>query len=366
MKIALQQVTKRFGTTVAVAEASLEIPTGECFFLLGPSGCGKTTLLRMIAGFCRPDAGAILFDDRPVTDLPPHRRQTGMVFQNYALWPHLTVFDNVAFGLTVPGRTLAPAARRERVGRLLETVRMADYADRKPNQLSGGQQQRVALARALAIEPGCLLLDEPLSNLDAKLRAEMRGEIRRLVKTLGLTAVYVTHDQQEALSMADRCAVMRDGRIEQIGAPRALYENPINRFVADFIGGANLLPGTLLARDAETARIHTVCGEWQGICRDRALATGQPVVLAVRPDSIRWAPSEFPCVNGYEGRVVESMYYGDLFEVRLALTDGLLLKARHDTRAAATALQPGATVRFHVDPADVTVLAASDPEKPGV
>src|SRR5450830_1049187 len=247
MNLSLQSIVKRFDTVTAVDGVSLEIRDGECFFLLGPSGCGKTTLLRMIAGCCAPDEGRIVFNGQPVNDLPPHRRNTPLVFQNYALWPHLTVFDNVAFGLTVPGRTCPAPERRERVGRMLAAMHMEDLARRKPNRLSGGQQQRVALARALVIDPACLLLDEPLSNLDAKLRLEMRVEIRRLVKRQGITTIYVTHDQKEALSMADRCAILRQGRVEQVGSPRDLYEHPANRFVADFIGGANLVPGKVRA-----------------------------------------------------------------------------------------------------------------------
>ncbi len=237
MHLTLKAISKNFGTVRAVDAVSLEVADGELFFLVGPSGCGKTTLLRMIAGFCQPDSGAVLFDGIQVNQQPAHLRNTGMVFQNYALWPHLTVADNVAFGLAVPGRRLPEKDRRARVQRMLQAVHMEEFAERKPNQLSGGQQQRVALARALVVEPACLLLDEPLSNLDAKLRLEMRIEIRRLVKQIGITTIYVTHDQAEALSMADRCLILKNGRVAQIGTPRDIYQRPANRFVADFIGG---------------------------------------------------------------------------------------------------------------------------------
>src|SRR5512141_1811820 len=211
ISIRIQQLTKRFGTVTALDRVDLTINPGELFFLLGPSGCGKTTLLRTLAGFYEPDAGSIWFGDDDVTRLAPHKRNTGMMFQSYALWPHMTVAQNVAFGLQE--RKVPASEIKQRVGEALESVKMSAYAERSPNQLSGGQQQRVALARALVVRPRCLLLDEPLSNLDAQLRLEMRGEIRRVCKDAGLTAIYVTHDHKEALSVADRLAVMFAGRI---------------------------------------------------------------------------------------------------------------------------------------------------------
>ena len=240
VSIRIRGLVKRFGATTALDGVDLEIEPGELFFLLGPSGCGKTTLLRHIAGFYEPDAGSIFVGGEDVTHLPPHKRDTGMVFQSYALWPHLTLAENVAFGLRM--RKVPKRETAERVRAALAAVKMEDKADRKPNQLSGGQQQRVALARALVVQPRCLLLDEPLSNLDAKLRLEMRLEIRRICKEAGLTAVYVTHDQKEALSIADRLAVMQAGRLEQVGAPLEVYRAPRNRFVASFIGETNFLP----------------------------------------------------------------------------------------------------------------------------
>ena len=232
--VRLDKISKTFaGGTVAVHPTDLSIVAGELFFLLGPSGCGKSTLLRLIAGLHEPTSGQIFFNDRDVTRLPTSKRNAVMVFQSYALWPHMTVGENVRFGLSVRGGERAQQLGR--VNEVLDLVRMRDFADRKPNQLSGGQQQRVALARALAVNPSCLLLDEPLSNLDAKLRHEMRGEIRRICKSAGSTTVYVTHDQKEALAIADRIAVMNAGRIEQVGTPSDLYHRPINAFVAEFM-----------------------------------------------------------------------------------------------------------------------------------
>ncbi|MBI2438790.1 MAG: ABC transporter ATP-binding protein [Lentisphaerae bacterium] len=365
MNVVLQSIVKRFGAVTAVDNVSLEIRAGECFFLLGPSGCGKTTLLRIIAGFCAPDEGQLLFDGKQVGGLPPHRRNTGMVFQNYALWPHLTVAANVAFGLTVPGRTLPASERKARVQRMLAVMHLEDYAGQKPNQLSGGQQQRVALARALVIDPACLLLDEPLSNLDAKLRLEMRVEIRRLVKRLGITTIYVTHDQKEALSMADRCAVLRQGRVEQIGTPRDLYERPANRFVADFIGGANLVPGTVRALTPLGAVITTAFGECSAHNLRGALQPGAKVTLAIRPEHLSLgAPcTELPARGGsapggnwFKGHVTESVYSGDTIESWIRMSDGSILKSvASATGRPATA---AADIPFHVNPDEVIVLAA--------
>ena len=262
VEIAIESLCKQFasGKTVATAvdDVSLVIPAGSLFFLLGPSGCGKTTLLRMIAGFTLPTAGRILFDHHDISFVPPHQRDTGMVFQSYALWPHMTVAENVAFGLHV--RKIKKPDRDQRVREALAMVQLDHLLDRRPNQLSGGQQQRVALARALAIRPKCLLLDEPLSNLDAKLRLEMRSEIRRIVKQAGTTAIYVTHDQKEALSMADSIAVLRAGKLEQTGTPEELYRRPATRFVADFIGESNFLTGVVESVEATAIVVRSSAG----------------------------------------------------------------------------------------------------------
>lgn len=358
MNLALQSIVKRFDNLTAVDDITLEISTGECFFLLGPSGCGKTTLLRIIAGFCTPDQGRILFDGQPVNDLPPYQRNTPLVFQNYALWPHLTVFDNIAFGLTVPGRTCPTRERRERVGRMLEAMHMEELAQRKPNRLSGGQQQRVALARALVVDPGCLLLDEPLSNLDAKLRLEMRVEIRRLVKKLGITTIYVTHDQKEALSMADRCAILCQGRVKQVGSPRDLYERPANRFVADFIGSANLIPGKTQSLNDGLARITTGFGEWTACDLSGAFPPGTAVILAIRPEALCLETPAGTPHNRFAGRLAETIYLGESTESWIRMADGFIMKALASGRAASSDGAMPTAIQFQVNPDDVIVLPA--------
>jgi ABC-type Fe3+/spermidine/putrescine transport system ATPase subunit len=242
MQVTLKKLLKRFDKTVIVDRVDLQILSGEMFFLLGPSGCGKTTILRMLAGFYDPEEGDVLFGDKRMNGVPPHERNTALVFQNYAVWPHLTVFENVAYGLRV--RKRPEAEIKERVTLALKQVKMDHIADRKPTSLSGGQQQRVALARAIVVKPDILLFDEPLCNLDAKLRIDMRDEIKKLHAETRITAVYVTHDQEEALSLATRIAVMNAGKIQQIGTPYEIYNKPANPFVATFIGEMNLLPAT--------------------------------------------------------------------------------------------------------------------------
>jgi iron(III) transport system ATP-binding protein len=310
ISIRVEKLTKRFGSVVALHGLDLLVQPGELFFLLGPSGCGKTTLLRCLAGFYIPEEGRILFGEEDVTRLAPHKRNTGMMFQSYALWPHMTVAENVAFGLEE--RRFPAAEIRTKVAEALESVHMGAYAERKPNQLSGGQQQRVALARALVIRPRCLLLDEPLSNLDARLRLEMRIEIRRICKEFQLTTVYVTHDQKEALSVSDRMAVLDQGRILQVGTPQEVYRRPACRVVADFIGESNFIPGKVLSASPGQARVSTPLGEWAAVLGAGAPvpAVGAEVTVSIRPEC--WTLSSArPEENAVRGRISASTYLGE-------------------------------------------------------
>jgi putative spermidine/putrescine transport system ATP-binding protein len=319
--VSLQSISKSYGSHRAVSDFTLEIAQGEFLVLLGPSGCGKTTTLRIIAGFVEPSGGRIRFGDRDVTALPPYKRNTGLVFQGYALFPHLTVFENVAFGLRM--RKLDSATVERRARDALRLVRLEDLGDRMPRQLSGGQQQRVALARALVIEPEILLLDEPLSNLDAKLREEVRVEIRQLQRRLGLTTVMVTHDQEEALSVADRLVVMSDGEIQQIGTQRELYNAPANRFVASFIGRTNFFAGVM----AGPGRFRTESGLEISV----APTAAPERVLAIRPERVRLGNAN-GVANSFTGTIEFVSYLGANTEyvVRLASGDAVMVEVHND------------------------------------
>ncbi len=358
--ITVERLTKRFGRTVAVDGVDLAIASGEIFFLLGPSGCGKTTLLRAIAGFVAPDAGLLRFDGRDVTTVQARRRGTAMVFQSYALWPHMTVRQNVAYGLKL--RRVAPPDRQRRVDEALRLVRLDEQADRRPGELSGGQQQRVALARALVVEPAVLLLDEPLSNLDARLRAEMRGEIRRICRASRITTVYVTHDQAEALSMADRVAVMRAGRIEQVGTPRAIYTRPCNRFVADFLGDANFLP-VLAVEPAPDggAIIVTAAGRLPGAPTSTS-APGRrepegPLTCCIRPEAFTLLGGDGgPDGPWLRGRLVDTQYFGHLARHEVEL-DGAAGRVHAIEINPGGKSEPGRPVRLQVEADDVVVMS---------
>jgi iron(III) transport system ATP-binding protein len=347
--VRLKNVTKSYGETRAVAGVSFEVQKGELFFLLGPSGCGKTTILRMIAGFMRPDRGAIFFDDRPIDAVPPHRRNTGMVFQSYALWPHMTVAQNVAYGLRE--RRVAGDEREDRVTAALSTVRMGAYRERMPNQLSGGQQQRVALARALVIEPDVVLMDEPLSNLDARLRLEMRNEIRRIHAETGITMIYVTHDQKEALSMAERLAVMSMGRVEQIGPPRSVYRRPANTFVADFIGEANMIPGELMGAADGFGIVRTKVGELRAALAPGAASQGDPVTCMVRPECLKLAAA---ADNSFGATVESSVYLGEVEQFVLEAAGMELRAVRSNPGEAAP--PAGGKVHVHFEAEDAVIL----------
>lgn len=369
--VTLQHIHRKFDQQVALQDLSLEIRTGELFFLLGPSGCGKTTCLRIIAGFTPPDSGRLLFGQRDMTKVPPYRRNTGMVFQNYALWPHMTVSANVEYGLKV--RKIKREERQRRLQTVLEMVRLEGLGQRYPGQLSGGQQQRVALARALVIEPDVLLLDEPLSNLDAALRLEMRQDIARLQRATGVTAVYVTHDQEEALSIADRIAVLKDGELQQVGTPRELYQAPASRFVAVFLGETNLLPGVVSRADATSAEVQTAMGSLQSASPGTALQPGRQVWCSIRPEALRPvtdATGTASGVNLLRGRLEHIAFLGssEQYTVTLNRSDAPVQDSEHLTPAAPqvkvrsrpqhVTLQPGMPLELTCQPADVVVLTA--------
>ncbi len=355
ISLTIENLTKRFGETVALSALNLCIDAGEIFFLLGPSGCGKTTLLRSIAGFYTPESGRILFGDEDVTRVPPHRRNTGMMFQSYALWPHLTVAQNVAFGLeerAVPARETA-----ERVAAALASVKMEALGARRIHQLSGGQQQRVALARALVIRPRCLLLDEPLSNLDARLRLEMRGEIRRVCKEFGLTAIYVTHDQKEALSIADRMAILEAGHIRQTGTPAEVYRHPHSRFVADFMGETNFLEGKIRAVSGTTAVVETGLREFAATLGGNGWQprAGESCTLSIRPESWRLA-TQAGAQNEVAGRLTERVYLGEMAQYRFAAGPQALKVFELNPRFVE--LSPERELFASVAPEDVIALPA--------
>jgi iron(III) transport system ATP-binding protein len=354
--ITLEGLTRIFGAgraaVTAVDDVSLRVEQGEFFFLLGPSGCGKTTLLRMIAGLIEPTGGRVLFGSRDVTRLPVEKRRTAMVFQNYALWPHMTVEKNVQFGPRM--KHLAKATRRRLSRDNLALVQMEGLARRKPNQLSGGQQQRVALARALAAQPDCLLLDEPLSNLDARLRLHMRTELRQLVKSTGATAVYVTHDQKEALSMADRVAVMRDGKVIQVGTPQELYHRPRSLFVADFLGEANFLPGKVATREGQETRVETAAGQ----VRASAATADGPVTCCVRPERIALETDSTPAEgsNAVEAEVVSSTFLGEIRQYVCRLRDTETTWRVTCLSAPEAPIRTGARLSLRFAPGDVVLL----------
>ncbi len=321
----VERLTKRFGEVAAVDDVSIAIRKGEIFALLGSSGCGKSTLLRMLAGFETPTSGGIYLEGHEISGLRPYERPINMMFQSYALFPHLTVWENVAFGLKRHGHS--PDRIQAQVERMLALVQLKPYAQRKPHQLSGGQQQRVALARSLALAPRLLLLDEPLGALDRKLRAQTQFELHSIIKSVGVTCVLVTHDQEEAMTMADRIAIMSAGRFVQVGAPREIYETPSNRFVADFIGTVNLFDGTLVEDEPDHCVIETPAGRFY-IGHGITGVKGQRLSVALRPEKIDLALAAPPRtdVNCLKGRVVESAYFGAISLYRITLGDGSRLQ----------------------------------------
>jgi spermidine/putrescine ABC transporter ATP-binding subunit len=356
----LRELTRVFRETRAVDRLNLAIEPGSMVALLGPSGCGKTTTLRMVAGLIEPSAGEIFLDDRPISRLPAHRRNIGMLFQNYALFPHMNVADNVAFGLEARG--IARDARAARVAAALQLVQLGDYGMRMPAQLSGGQQQRVALARALVIQPTLLLLDEPLGALDKSLRQEMQVELRGLQRRLGITTVMVTHDQDEALTMADRIAIMRDGQLEQTGSPAEVYQRPASRFVASFLGAANFFQGRVDRVAEGSARIAAEGGAVLTVAVARPL--GSPVTVALRPEAITVEPLIDPLAgddgdnapappNSVAAVVEQIVYHGFVSHLYLRLPNGepLIAYQQNQGAAASLSLVPGMRVRARWDEA---------------
>ena len=351
--VRLRELTKLFGNTRAVDRLSLTIEPGSIVALLGPSGCGKTTTLRMVAGLLQPEAGEIFLDDRPITRVPVHRRNVGMLFQNYALFPHMNVAQNLAFGLEM--RNIRRGEATTRVAAALQLVQLTGYEDRMPSQLSGGQQQRVALARALIVQPAVLLLDEPLGALDKSLRQSMQLELRQLQRRLGITTVMVTHDQDEALTMADRIAIMRDGRLEQVGSPAEVYQRPVSRFIASFLGAANFFRGKIVAASDGRVRVAVPGGLALSVFSTRKL--GDTVTVALRPEAVRVQPagnadeaSGVPRgINATRAIVEQIVYHGFNSHLYLRQPDGekLIAFQQNEAGLGGTAIQPGTAVRAY-------------------
>jgi ABC-type Fe3+/spermidine/putrescine transport system ATPase subunit len=357
--IELRGTTKRYGTLVANDHIDLQIPRGELLTLLGPSGCGKTTAMRCITGHQHPDEGQVLIDGQDVTDLPTHKRDLGMVFQNFALFPHMTVLDNVDFPLMI--RNLPHNERRRRSMEALQLVRMEELASRFPRQLSGGQQQRVGLARALVYRPRVLLLDEPLSNLDAKLREEMRFEIKELVTQLKMTAVYVTHDQAEALALSDRVAVMSAGRIQQIGTPREIFEQPNSLFVADFIGLSDFIKARVEAVEANSTWVAVKEMRVRVETAER-LRIGQDVTLFIRPNRVELLdPGALGGENVFEARVLKLTYLGDNIDYRVVLPGDREMRVQTSGQLYFPA---GSSIKVRLPPKHCHLIAEQSPHTP--
>lgn len=362
MSVELRQVTKCFGRIVAVRELNLALAAGEFFCLLGPSGCGKTTILRLIGGLERPDSGDIVIGGEVVTERPAYERRANIVFQQYALFPHLNVWDNVAFGLRVQSQRVSAATIQQRVTEALELVQLGDVGWRRPQQLSGGQQQRVALARALVLRPQVLLLDEPLGALDRQLRRAMQSELCRIQRQVRMTFLYVTHDQEEALSMADRLAVMQQGRLEQVGTPQQVFEQPRSRFVAEFIGVANILAGRIIGVDTTTLEFETPQG-LRLLTPNRAglsPGTGTEASVVIRPDAVHISllTEDVGRPNTTTGQIASKVYLGEVTEITVALPGNQMFVCRLPSRVEQRyGYQNKQTVRLTWEVADCHILA---------
>lgn len=343
----IARVVKKYGQFKAVDGVSVGIKKGELFTLLGPSGCGKTTLLRMIAGFNSIDEGEISFDQTVINDIPAHKRNIGMVFQNYAIFPHMSVFENVAYGLKA--RKLGSAEIAKRVEEALDLVQIGNFRDRQPAQLSGGQQQRVALARAVVIHPGILLMDEPLSNLDAKLRIQMRSVIKKLQRSLNITTIYVTHDQEEALAISDRIAVMRNGRIEQLDGPQQIYEQPANAFVAGFIGTSNFLAATLLRQESAHSAEVLIAGK-KKLVLPLKRPVGKEAVVSVRPEALELGE---PAADELNGEIILATFLGDYINYEVALDNGQSIEVNEFAKETLRVRGAGEKVAVRFQPAKI-------------
>jgi spermidine/putrescine ABC transporter ATP-binding subunit len=355
--VELRGIHKRYGAVVAVDSLDLTVAPGEFVALLGPSGCGKTTTLRAIAGLVRPDRGQVIIGGRVMNDVPVHRRGLGLVAQNYALFPHMTILENVTFGLRMRHLPASEVARR--AGEALATVQLAGLEARYPRQLSGGQQQRVALARCLVVEPDVLLLDEPLGALDKKLREAMQVELKSLQRQVGITTVFVTHDQEEALTMSDRIAVMHQGRLQQVGSPQEIYESPQNRFVAEFIGVCNFLDGRVAARQGNTVLVRLDDGGLASamVSAGTMPVEGSRVVAAVRPEKLILTAGGPPTTGALHARLENLVYVGTAVHFHLKTADGARLVAyRQNDSAPPAGLEPGADVQVTWDPGAARLL----------
>jgi len=358
--VALEDLRHVFGTTTALDGVSLSIPPGELIALLGPSGCGKTTLLRAIAGFIRPTSGDVRVDGTRINDVPANQRNVGIVFQNYALFPHLSVFENVAYGLRC--RRTASSTVQKRTAEMLALIQMSDFAQRLPAQLSGGQQQRVALARALAIEPKIVLLDEPFSALDKNLRLDMQIEIKGLLKAYGLTSIIVTHDQEEALSMADRIVVLNRGRVEQVDTPERLYDRPANVFVNRFVGYTNMLDGRVIRSSDATASIDVGHGAVVEVANRGRLRAGRAVVLSVRPENLTIAAAD--ATGAIPATMHLTLPLGPTEVVEARIGGGTPIKLTRPHTPSTRPLAPGAAIHVAIADAEgVSVFAADEPAR---
>ncbi|MGG1443884.1 ABC transporter ATP-binding protein [Brevibacillus laterosporus] len=354
-------VQKKFQNQIIVDNFHLQIEQGEFISLLGPSGCGKTTTLNMIAGFLDPDQGDLLIKGKKMNGVPPYKRELGMVFQTYSLFPHMTVGENIGYGLKL--RKISKAEQKDRIRKVLELVKLPHVADRYPKQLSGGQRQRIAIARAIVVEPSLLLLDEPLSNLDAKLREELRDELKRLHQEIGVTTIFVTHDQEEALSLSDRIVVMNYGRVEQIGRPHEIYNHPATEFVHTFIGKSNRIPGLITASNGQVMTIKTD-GDWeiQAVATDTNLQVGQRVIVYVRPEKIKLFPlnersgDKFPVDNQVYGQLAFSSFLGAYTECKVQI-GSVQLDVRVQESNLLTEMKQGVTAICQWEKEDVFVMA---------